>query len=193
MTDRGRGDLGAAACKRTQCAVGVGACWDPHAATATRLLLATRMLCHFGRTAAAHPHPFPRSCCLPSPKHTQIDGRKEKQYCQNLCYLAKLFLDHKTLYYDVDLFLFYVLCETDQRGAHIVSGGSGGRGHRVRGAVTLAACPPCEAAGRVVRCSTGMGTAKLAGLFACCTADVVAVAHMLTAPRPCVPVSPFSP
>jgi hypothetical protein len=51
----------------------------------------------------------------------QVDGRKEKQYCQNLCYLAKLFLDHKTLYYDVDLFLFYVLCETDSRGAHIVS------------------------------------------------------------------------
>jgi hypothetical protein len=51
----------------------------------------------------------------------QVDGRKEKQYCQNLCYLAKLFLDHKTLYYDVDLFLFYVLCETDARGAHIVS------------------------------------------------------------------------
>jgi hypothetical protein len=53
----------------------------------------------------------------------QVDGRKEKQYCQNLCYLAKLFLDHKTLYYDVDLFLFYVLCETDLRGAHVVSGG----------------------------------------------------------------------
>eukprot|EP00879_Flechtneria_rotunda_P015529 GHRR01016240.1.p1 GENE.GHRR01016240.1~~GHRR01016240.1.p1 ORF type:complete len:607 (+),score=179.00 GHRR01016240.1:807-2627(+) len=51
----------------------------------------------------------------------EVDGRKEKQYCQNLCYLAKLFLDHKTLYYDVDLFLFYVLCETDARGAHIVS------------------------------------------------------------------------
>jgi hypothetical protein len=56
-------------------------------------------------------------CCV----CCQVDGRKEKQYCQNLCYLAKLFLDHKTLYYDVDLFLFYVLCETDARGAHIVS------------------------------------------------------------------------
>lgn len=31
-----------------------------------------------------------------------------------------MFLDHKTLYYDVDLFLFYVLCEIDDRGAHIV-------------------------------------------------------------------------
>ncbi|KAK9867820.1 hypothetical protein WJX84_004712 [Apatococcus fuscideae] len=50
----------------------------------------------------------------------EVDGKKEKMYCQNLCYLAKLFLDHKTLYYDVDLFLFYILCECDERGAHIV-------------------------------------------------------------------------
>ena len=50
----------------------------------------------------------------------EVDGRKEKVYCQNLCYMAKLFLDHKTLYYDVDLFLFYVMCETDERGCHIV-------------------------------------------------------------------------
>ena len=50
----------------------------------------------------------------------QVDGRKEKTFSQNLCFMAKLFLDHKTLYYDVDLFLFYVLCEIDERGAHIV-------------------------------------------------------------------------
>jgi hypothetical protein len=25
----------------------------------------------------------------------EVDGKKEKIYCQNLCYLAKLFLDHK--------------------------------------------------------------------------------------------------
>ncbi|GIL77107.1 hypothetical protein Vretimale_3121 [Volvox reticuliferus] len=50
----------------------------------------------------------------------EVDGKKEKAFCQNLCYLAKLFLDHKTLYYDVDLFLFYILCELDDRGAHIV-------------------------------------------------------------------------
>lgn len=34
--------------------------------------------------------------------------------------MAKLFLDHKTLYYDVDLFLFYILCECDERGCHMV-------------------------------------------------------------------------
>ncbi|CAL5390436.1 unnamed protein product [Camellia sinensis] len=49
-----------------------------------------------------------------------IDGKKNKVYGQNLCYLAKLFLDHKTLYYDVDLFLFYVHCECDDRGCHMV-------------------------------------------------------------------------
>lgn len=38
----------------------------------------------------------------------EIDGRKTKNYAQNLCLLAKLFLDHKTLYYDTDPFLFYV-------------------------------------------------------------------------------------
>ncbi|XP_034226169.1 histone acetyltransferase of the MYST family 2-like isoform X2 [Prunus dulcis] len=49
-----------------------------------------------------------------------VDGKKNKVYGQNLCYLAKLFLDHKTLYYDVDLFLFYILCECDDRGCHMV-------------------------------------------------------------------------
>ncbi|KAK2160256.1 hypothetical protein LSH36_137g04000 [Paralvinella palmiformis] len=50
----------------------------------------------------------------------EIDGRKNKTYAQNLCLLAKLFLDHKTLYYDTDPFLFYVLCELDTLGYHIV-------------------------------------------------------------------------
>lgn len=46
----------------------------------------------------------------------QIDGTVEKVFCQNLCLFSKLFLDHKTLYYDVDPFLFYVFCEVDQDG-----------------------------------------------------------------------------
>lgn len=50
----------------------------------------------------------------------EIDGKDHKIYCQNLCLLSKLFLDHKTLYYDVDPFLFYVLCEVDEEGSHIV-------------------------------------------------------------------------
>eukprot|EP01038_Epipyxis_sp_PR26KG_P005288 gene5288-7350_t len=50
----------------------------------------------------------------------ELDGAVEKVYCQNLCYFAKLFLDHKTLYWDVDPFLFYVLCTRDERGYHPV-------------------------------------------------------------------------
>ncbi|ESO09071.1 hypothetical protein HELRODRAFT_156566 [Helobdella robusta] len=50
----------------------------------------------------------------------EIDGRKNKTYAQNLCLLAKLFLDHKTLYYDTDPFLFYIMCEIDDMGYHIV-------------------------------------------------------------------------
>jgi len=50
----------------------------------------------------------------------EIDGRKNKAYAQNLCLLAKLFLDHKTLYYDTDPFLFYIMCTLDDRGFHIV-------------------------------------------------------------------------
>lgn len=50
----------------------------------------------------------------------EIDGKDSRIYCQNLCLLSKLFLDHKTLYYDVDPFLFYVLCEVDSVGCHVV-------------------------------------------------------------------------
>lgn len=50
----------------------------------------------------------------------EIDGRKNKTYAQNLCLLAKCFLDHKTLYYDTDPFLFYVMTLFDNRGFHIV-------------------------------------------------------------------------
>lgn len=50
----------------------------------------------------------------------EIDGQQEKVYCQKLCLLAKLFLDHKTLYFDVSPFFFYIITKVDQDGAHIV-------------------------------------------------------------------------
>ena len=45
----------------------------------------------------------------------EVDGNTNKIYCQNLCLLVKLFLDHKTLYYDVEPFLFYVLTRNDEQ------------------------------------------------------------------------------
>ena len=50
----------------------------------------------------------------------EIDGRAQQVYCENLCLIAKLFLDHKTLHYDIDPFHFYVLCEFDKDGYHFV-------------------------------------------------------------------------
>ena len=45
----------------------------------------------------------------------EIDGSSNKVYCQCLCLLAKLFLDHKTLYFDVEPFLFYVLTQQTEQ------------------------------------------------------------------------------
>ena len=50
----------------------------------------------------------------------EVDGRKNPVYCQNLCLMAKLFLGSKTLYYDVEPFLFYVMTENDEFGCHFV-------------------------------------------------------------------------
>ncbi|KAI3553797.1 histone acetyltransferase E [Colletotrichum abscissum] len=50
----------------------------------------------------------------------EIDGRRQRTYCRNLCLLSKMFLDHKTLYYDVDPFLFYVMTSRSDKGCHII-------------------------------------------------------------------------
>ncbi|KAI8900733.1 acyl-CoA N-acyltransferase [Globomyces pollinis-pini] len=50
----------------------------------------------------------------------EVDGRKNKIYCQNLCLLAKTFLESKTLYYDVEPFLFYVMTKQDEEGFHFI-------------------------------------------------------------------------
>lgn len=119
----------------------------------------------FARVAVTAAGPRQKKCDLMHPPGDEIyrdgsisvfevDGKKNKIYCQNLCLLAKLFLDHKcvpcrgwrgpavargvvflqlcpggvlagfrrhrTLYYDVDPFLFYIVTEVDDRGCHIV-------------------------------------------------------------------------
>lgn len=40
----------------------------------------------------------------------EVDGYRNPTYCENLSYLSKLFLDHKNLQYNMDPFLFFVLC-----------------------------------------------------------------------------------
>lgn len=44
----------------------------------------------------------------------------QRVYAENISYIAKLFLDHKTLYFDVTPFYFYVVTEYDDQGYHLV-------------------------------------------------------------------------
>lgn len=50
----------------------------------------------------------------------EVDGAVAKTYSENLCYLSKLFLDHKTLRHPVFLFLFYILTEKFEGGHRLV-------------------------------------------------------------------------
>ena len=50
----------------------------------------------------------------------EVDGADDNVYAVNLCLLAKLFLDHKTVYYDTKPFYFYVLCERTEDEYNIV-------------------------------------------------------------------------
>jgi len=50
----------------------------------------------------------------------ELDGKKDQIYCENLSYLSRLFLEHKDLSFDLDIFHFYVLTEHDQEGHHLM-------------------------------------------------------------------------
>lgn len=86
-------------------------------------------LCYFGSNTQFKRHR--KKCTLVHPPGNEIyrddnvsffeiDGRRQRTWCRNLCLLSKLFLDHKTLYYDVDPFLFYCMTYRDEHGHHLV-------------------------------------------------------------------------
>lgn len=50
----------------------------------------------------------------------EVDGRKQRTWCRNLCLLSKCFLDHKFLYFDVDPFLYYCMVVRDSAGCHLI-------------------------------------------------------------------------
>jgi len=41
----------------------------------------------------------------------EVDGAQATLYCQNLSLFGKLFIDHKSVFFHVDNFLFYALCD----------------------------------------------------------------------------------
>ncbi|KIK66011.1 hypothetical protein GYMLUDRAFT_38482 [Collybiopsis luxurians FD-317 M1] len=50
----------------------------------------------------------------------EVDGTKEKLYCQNLSLFGKLFIDIKTLFFDCDNFLFYILTDASTNCDHML-------------------------------------------------------------------------
>ncbi|KAF4621098.1 hypothetical protein D9613_000440 [Agrocybe pediades] len=50
----------------------------------------------------------------------EIDGKRQLTWCRNLSLLSKCFLDHKTLYYDVTPFMYYVMAKRDSHGCHVI-------------------------------------------------------------------------
>jgi len=85
-----------------------------------KTLLAHKLRCPCRAPPGTEIYRHPARPGLPALSMWEVDGKKAHTYCQSLCLLAKLFLDHKTLYYDVDPFLFYVLTERDEAGHHLV-------------------------------------------------------------------------
>ncbi|KAF1742826.1 hypothetical protein MXB_5554, partial [Myxobolus squamalis] len=76
----------------------------------------------YHRTTCDHSVPPGRQIYMDSNLYIfEIDGAVNKLYCQNLCLLAKFFLDHKTLYFDVSPFYFYVVYELTDSIYHITS------------------------------------------------------------------------
>ncbi|KAF9261948.1 acyl-CoA N-acyltransferase [Marasmius fiardii PR-910] len=50
----------------------------------------------------------------------EVDGAKAKLYCQNLSLFGKLFIDIKTLYFDLDNFMFYILTDAARDRDHMM-------------------------------------------------------------------------
>ncbi|EFP01989.1 CRE-LSY-12 protein, partial [Caenorhabditis remanei] len=48
----------------------------------------------------------------------EVDGRRQKSYCQTLCLISRMFLESKTVFYDTEPFFFYVATKNDAHGCH---------------------------------------------------------------------------
>ncbi|KAJ7021058.1 acyl-CoA N-acyltransferase [Mycena alexandri] len=49
----------------------------------------------------------------------EVDGATQKLYCQNLSLFGKLFIDVKTLFFDCDNFLFYMMTDAQPKADHV--------------------------------------------------------------------------
>jgi len=77
----------------------------------------------------------------------ELDGKRNQIYCENLSYISKLFLDHKTLQYDLDPFHFYVLTEYDDLGYHFMGYFSKEKGPTENNLSCILVMPYCQRGG----------------------------------------------
>ncbi|OAG29558.1 histone acetyltransferase MYST2 [Nematocida displodere] len=77
----------------------------------------------------------------------EVEGTQRQSYCQSLCLLAKMFLNHKTLYYDVEPFLFYIIGEVTATGFTIQGYFSKERGEGNNNLSCIVVFPPYRKTG----------------------------------------------
>lgn len=77
----------------------------------------------------------------------ELDGAQQQVYCENLAYIAKLFLDHKNLYNEMDPFHFYVLTEHDEEGHHFIGYFSKEKAETVNNLSCIMIMPFCQRGG----------------------------------------------
>ncbi|KZP26050.1 hypothetical protein FIBSPDRAFT_820112 [Athelia psychrophila] len=80
-----------------------GPTWDIHAKTCDRMHPPGKKVYHRGAHVI-----------------WEVDGAKDKLYCQNLSLFGKLFIDTKTLFFDCENFLFYILTDADSTRDHVL-------------------------------------------------------------------------
>ncbi|KAJ6600761.1 acyl-CoA N-acyltransferase [Mycena sp. CBHHK59/15] len=75
----------------------------------------------YERHKCAHTHP-PGRKVYQRGAHSiwEVDGAVQKLYCQNLSLFGKLFIDVKTLFFDCDNFLFYMMTDADSKSDHVL-------------------------------------------------------------------------
>lgn len=74
----------------------------------------------------------------------EVDGARREEYCENLSYLAKLFLDHKYIWYSICIFNFYILTEYDEHGYHFVGYFSKNKDHSDGNNLSCILVLPCH-------------------------------------------------
>ncbi|WFD03651.1 histone acetyltransferase [Malassezia obtusa] len=83
--------------------------------------MATPATLHTHRRACPHRHP-PGRKVYQRGAHIiwEVDGALQKLYMQNLCLFGKLFIDHKTVYFDVEPFVCYLLTDATSQFDHVL-------------------------------------------------------------------------